>query len=336
MNNPSPQADMEDILSSIRNTLEEETGKVMKDKEGAAPEGAATAVETPAEEAGSIDDAEDDVLDLTDVPMVEEAAPTDAPVAMEQSEASSPPEGIESEQASTDVADEPEASEEAPAAPAEEGLPEVKPLAPEGPAEEVFDINAFATGGEARVLTPEEAAAAKAEASLGEDEVVEEVDVSAAEAAVEEQTEETPAAAEASDDFDRLLAELKEEDGDDGAAKDTPAAEPEPEEEPLDVMEAAIAEMPADNTPVADEVEIAEEAPEDALDEMEIEDVPAAPAAKRIQLPMIPASTGLQVGLPAEILAEALRPLIKDWVAENLPSIVEKLVADEISKLVKD
>ena len=55
--------------------------------------------------------------------------------------------------------------------------------------------------------------------------------------------------------------------------------------------------------------------------------------AKRIALRTVPGPTGLQVGFPAEILAEALRPLVTDWLEENLADIVERLVKEELSKL---
>jgi cell pole-organizing protein PopZ len=54
---------------------------------------------------------------------------------------------------------------------------------------------------------------------------------------------------------------------------------------------------------------------------------------QRVALKAVPAASGLQVGFPVEVLAEALRPMIADWVEENLPSIVEKLVKEELSKL---
>ncbi|HAG52648.1 MAG TPA: hypothetical protein DCL21_02565 [Alphaproteobacteria bacterium] len=54
---------------------------------------------------------------------------------------------------------------------------------------------------------------------------------------------------------------------------------------------------------------------------------------KKVALKAVPSVSGLQVGFPVEVLAEALRPMIADWVEENLPSIVEKLVKEELSKL---
>ena len=47
----------------------------------------------------------------------------------------------------------------------------------------------------------------------------------------------------------------------------------------------------------------------------------------------LPSAEGLQVGFPMEVLAEALRPLVKGWIQNNLPDIVERLVKEELEKL---
>ncbi len=44
----------------------------------------------------------------------------------------------------------------------------------------------------------------------------------------------------------------------------------------------------------------------------------------------------LQVALPAEVLAAALRPLVQTWLEQNLAGVVERLVQAEISKLAND
>jgi len=41
----------------------------------------------------------------------------------------------------------------------------------------------------------------------------------------------------------------------------------------------------------------------------------------------------MQVALPAEVLAMALRPLVQEWLKTNLPGVVERLVQAEIAKL---
>ena len=60
----------------------------------------------------------------------------------------------------------------------------------------------------------------------------------------------------------------------------------------------------------------------------------AAPAAEQVFLNAMPSAKGLQLAFPVEVLAEALRPLVKDWVSANLPDIVERLVREELSRLV--
>jgi cell pole-organizing protein PopZ len=53
----------------------------------------------------------------------------------------------------------------------------------------------------------------------------------------------------------------------------------------------------------------------------------------RLNLGASASAAGLQVAFPVEVLAEALRPLVKEWVEENLPDIVERLVREELTKL---
>jgi cell pole-organizing protein PopZ len=61
----------------------------------------------------------------------------------------------------------------------------------------------------------------------------------------------------------------------------------------------------------------------------------ATEIAQKVFLPTIPSAKGLQVSFPSEVLAEALRPLVSDWINQNLGDIVERLVKEEISKLVE-
>lgn len=60
--------------------------------------------------------------------------------------------------------------------------------------------------------------------------------------------------------------------------------------------------------------------------------LPSLPGGQ-VHLTAMAGAKGLQVGFPVEVLAEALRPLIKDWVDSNLPDIVERLVKEELAKL---
>lgn len=74
-------------------------------------------------------------------------------------------------------------------------------------------------------------------------------------------------------------------------------------------------------------------APELAEPKINLANELANKVTERVALKATPAISGLQVGFPIEVLAEALRPMVADWVEENLPTIVEKLVKEELSKL---
>jgi hypothetical protein len=63
---------------------------------------------------------------------------------------------------------------------------------------------------------------------------------------------------------------------------------------------------------------------------------PAAPAAEMMPLGIVSDVADLQVALPAEVLAAALRPLVQTWLEQNLAGVVERLVQAEISKLANE
>lgn len=89
--------------------------------------------------------------------------------------------------------------------------------------------------------------------------------------------------------------------------------------------EASMEDIAAAMTEVAPE--LAEQPKANIADEL------ANKVTERVALKAVPGISGLQVGFPIEVLAEALRPMVADWVEENLPTIVEKLVKEELSKL---
>lgn len=75
-----------------------------------------------------------------------------------------------------------------------------------------------------------------------------------------------------------------------------------------------------------------------ALAEEETSPEPVIEAApemsdKAVQLPAATTPEGLQVAFPSEVLAEALRPLVKNWVDQNLQAIVEAQVKEELARL---
>lgn len=144
-------------------------------------------------------------------------------------------------------------------------------------------------------------------------------------------------------------------------AVEEPVAEPVVEEEPATLSDADMDALMSGDTPteeVTEEVETPAEEPamiaEDDLSAAATETlIQRAVAAseeeesvleqkaselttpqERVNLKAIPsANSSLQVGFPLEVLAEALRPLVKDWVEENLQEVVERLVRDEIQKM---
>ncbi|MCP4354129.1 MAG: DUF2497 domain-containing protein [Proteobacteria bacterium] len=104
------------------------------------------------------------------------------------------------------------------------------------------------------------------------------------------------------------------------------------EEEPTTAPQAAstddIAKAMANLTEPEPEPEVVEE----RITAEEVEDLQKK-VKKTVALKAVPGISGLQVGFPIEVLAEAIRPMISDWIEDNLPVLVEKLVKEELSKL---
>lgn len=233
-------------------------------------------------------------------------------------------------------------------------------------AEELIDIKSFDETGELK--TADEEAALKAKAQNGDDFAIEQFSKSltsdessdapvfsapnAEEPAVEETVEEVSG----QDDIDALLNNLgkvadeastneddlsgkaanlesasktyagkdfsgsAEYEGEDEIGEDEDDSTP-PVEASMDDIAAAMAAQ------TANEKKAEEMAKQELVKDLE------SKVTSRVALKAVPAASGLQVGFPVEVLAEALRPMIADWVEENLPSIVEKLVKEELSKL---
>lgn len=191
--------------------------------------------------------------------------------------------------------------------------------------DELIDIDAFANSGEAKpasnvavgadplgVNAPVAAPAAAAEPAPAP------ADAPAAAAAAPAPAGDEAKAAE--DEFDRLLAELETP----GApAAEAPAAAAAPAAAPAVAVDEVVEEVVATPAPapVSAPTPVAAAAP-----------LPVS-SGGRLELAAIESVDGLQVAFPAEVLAAALRPLVKDWVAENLPAVVERLVKDEIAKI---
>lgn len=154
----------------------------------------------------------------------------------------------------------------------------------------------------------------------------------------------------ADDEFDKLLAEIS-------AEKQTRAAEVEAVKEALLADIEPLGEVPVAYEPVAEtpamDMPAAPETVQEPTTETQPEAMPemaqsiaadiAAPIAD-VTMPATPATThemgmiagadgGMQLTLPAEVLAMALRPMVQNWLNANLSGVVERLVREEIAKL---
>lgn len=157
---------------------------------------------------------------------------------------------------------------------------------------------------------------------VAEDAVTEPAPAAAAAVAEEEEDEDVLELTEVvEDNTTRASAETTEPAADAEAAPEVDAAQSEPAAE---VEAEASAEQPA----------VAEPAPAPVAPSVEPAAAATAAPEKRVHLNALPSAQGLQLAFPVEVLAEALRPLVRDWVSDNLPDIVERLVREELSKLV--
>lgn len=241
MANVPQQEAMEDILSSIRTTMAEETAKVGS--------GSTDLIDAAAKQ-----DGEEDVLELSPAEMVPDSGQ----------------------------------------AVAEEGL---------------IDLEAFASKGESKPADPATIGQAHEELTTPPLAASEpDVAVAAAESASPE---------EAADEFDRLLAEISQEQENQVAAVEVHKQALLDDEEPL----GAPAAVPA-QPQIA---QVAERVAVQALSGVIPATVTYAPDAAPGTLP--------QVAFPAEVLAMALRPMVQEWLTQNLPGVVEQLVKAEIDKL---
>ncbi len=151
----------------------------------------------------------------------------------------------------------------------------------------------------------------------------------------EENTEEQDPSIEEILDSIRQIISDDEEDGDDVATESaTPEPEPapEPEEEVIELTEKVEPEEESAPEP--------EPEPEpDVIDEPEEESIltNAAEKATFKGFTEVVRKTAIEHnGITLEeIVRTELRPLLKDWLDGHLPSIIERLVQDELEKLSK-
>ena len=176
-----------------------------------------------------------------------------------------------------------------------------------------------------------------------EDQSMEEILQSIKRIIAEEEPEEGAAAAEAPADAEEEVLDLTDKVNEDGTiakldAADTPALEEEiaVDSPPLPAVEPEPVEEPIaaspEPTPIPEEGLVSDEAAgasNAALEELLAQEPPAAPAPK----PIAP-SPVLRNGTTVEdLVVEALRPMLKEWLDANLPQLVENLVQQEIKRI---
>ncbi|PZP39004.1 MAG: hypothetical protein DI585_05515 [Pseudomonas fluorescens] len=261
-NAPGTQAEMDDILSSIRSTMAEEGAKVGS--------GSADLIEAAAAQ----DAADEDILDLAETDMVA---------------------GDSGEEA-----------------------------------DELIDLDAFANSGEQKTVAPTDAAALAADI-LGEQAEIDEITAANKPADVVA----SASSGEAADEFDRLLAEISQEQQQQVVASEISKQALMDEEEPLGGLEDESSEENSDDVsePVATE-NLAEAVTEELV--TAAAPVMTSKGKASFDLGMVDGPNGVQIAFPAEVLAMALRPMVQEWLTKNLPAVVERLVKDEISKLTQN
>jgi len=165
--------------------------------------------------------------------------------------------------------------------------------------------------------------------------------------------------------MEEILASIRRiiaEDGEQVPAAEKPATAPQPQppdpttaahtEEVLElteiVEERPRAAAPAHNdwAPPEPSAEPAPSAPAHGSGDRLVSDAAAAASLAalsqihqlggRKELPMsdIPLGTGQRT--IEELVRDMLRPLLKEWLDSNLPSLVERVVRDEVDRLVRD
>lgn len=155
----------------------------------------------------------------------------------------------------------------------------------------------------------------------------------------------------ADEDEAEVEAPVEEAAADEPEVAEEPATEPEPEkeEEVLElteiVEEGNVPEVDEDIELIAEDKE-PEPEPEPApapaaaspLDSLLSDESASAASAALKSLPSKPVSSGGGLGFRSgttveDLVVEAMKPMLKEWLDTNLPELVERLVEKEIKKL---
>ncbi len=135
-------------------------------------------------------------------------------------------------------------------------------------------------------------------------------------------------------ELDLALAEVSQED----MQEEAPAPSPEPESEPEPVAEILDEKTEADAVDITIEAEEAEDMPrsarkKDAIINEVTEEATVdafAELSQAVEEKAVYTESGPRVG---DIVQDALRPMLKEWLDENLKGIVERAVAKEVKRI---
>ncbi len=168
---------------------------------------------------------------------------------------------------------------------------------------------------------------------------------------VEEAVEAPPVEAEAPEEPDQgaeilELTEMVADDGDVVSLRDEDPepvlelqqeAEPEPEPEPAPPEpepEPEIAAMPEPDPVDETDIELTDVEPDDSL----LSDAPAAAASASLASLVSAVSAQTTVGRRdltiEQLIKDLLRPMLKEWLDQQLPDLVEGIVREEIERVV--
>ena len=153
--------------------------------------------------------------------------------------------------------------------------------------------------------------------------------------------EDSPSTEDLLNELDLALAEVTQDDNQEEAALElepAPVLEPELEIEPeIEIAKAAEAEVEAETAELFIEPEEPEEMPKAVRKETILDEVTETAAAsafaelnQAVEDKAVYTESGPRVG---DIVQDALRPMLKEWLDENLKGIVERAVAKEVKRI---
>jgi cell pole-organizing protein PopZ len=157
--------------------------------------------------------------------------------------------------------------------------------------------------------------------------------------------------------MEEILASIRRIIAEDGDEKPAEVAPPAAEEEVLELTEVVQEEEPPPTAPPPAPAALREPEPEPAPmrpaapafaprasvqedDRLVSQPVAAASVAALSQLAALSQRPGLGIGngqlTIEEMVRDLLRPMLRDWLDANLPGMVERLVKDEIGRMVRE